>query len=201
MKAKTTRRKKALWLVSLLPCLIGLLSAAQPAFADFSAKVMEIVGGDTIILWHNNRTEKIRLNGVVCPDKTQPYGGQAKRFTSFMIQNKDVTVRVVGKDQNGSTIGDVILRDGQELNKELVKEGLAWWDRKQSTNQNLGQLENVARAEKRGLWADPHPVPPWEWKKQRPEPLVNPCAGGGGLRLPSERRHPYDRTDPQAHRH
>ena len=97
MKAKTTRRKKALWLVSLLPCLIGLLSAAQPAFADFSAKVMEIVGGDTIILWHNNRTEKIRLNGVVCPDKTQPYGGQAKRFTSFMIQNKDVTVRVVGK--------------------------------------------------------------------------------------------------------
>ncbi len=167
MKAKTTRRKKALWLVSLLPCLIGLLSAAQPAFADFSAKVMEIVGGDTIILWHNNRTEKIRLNGVVCPDKTQPYGGQAKRFTSFMVQNKDVTVRVVGKDQNGSTIGDVILRDGQELNKELVKEGLAWWDRKQSTNQSLGQLEDVARAERRGLWADPHPVPPWEWKKQR----------------------------------
>jgi len=118
MKAKTTRRKKALWLVSLLPCLIGLLSAAQPAFADFSAKVMEIVGGDTIILWHNNRTEKIRLNGVVCPDKTQPYGGQAKRFTSFMVQNKDVTVpgsiggcrqgraaRVVGRPSSGSALG------------------------------------------------------------------------------------------------
>jgi endonuclease YncB( thermonuclease family) len=74
---------------------------------------------------------------------------------------------VIGKHQSGSTIGDVILQDGQELNKELVKEGLAWWDRKQSTNQSLGQLEDVARAEKRGLWADPHPVPPWEWKKQR----------------------------------
>ena len=166
MKAKMTRRKNALWLASLLSGLIGLLFTGQPAFADFSAKVMEIEGGDTIILWHNNRTEKIRLNGVVCPDKTQPYGGQAKRFTSFMIQNKDVTVRVVGKDQNGSTIGDVLLQDGQELNKELVKEGLAWWDRKPSTNQSLGQLEEIAKAEKRGLWADPHPVPPWEWKKQ-----------------------------------
>ena len=167
MKAKMIRKKKALWLVSLLPCLIGLLFTGQPAFADFSAKVMEIVDGDTIILWHKNQQEKIQLNGVVCPDKRQPYGGQAKRFTSFMIQGKDVRVRVVGKDQNGSTIGDVILQDGQELNKELVKEGLAWSDRKQSTNQSLGQLEDIARAEKRGLWADPHPVPPWEWKKQR----------------------------------
>src|SRR5688572_20534827 len=110
MEAKMIRRKRTLGLVSLLPCLIGLLSAAQPAWADFSAKVMEIVDGDTIILWHNNQKEKIRLNGVVCPEKTQPYGGQAKRFTSFMILGKDVTVRVARKDQHGSTIGDVILR-------------------------------------------------------------------------------------------
>ncbi len=167
MKAKMIRRKKALWPVSLFPCLIGLLSTALPAFADFSAKVMEVVDGDTIILWHNNRKEKVQLNGIACPDKRQQYGGQAKRFTSFMISGRDVTVRVVGKDQDGGTIGDVILQDGQELNRELVKEGLAWWDRKQSTNQGLGQLEEIAKAERRGLWADPHPVPPWEWKKQR----------------------------------
>jgi len=168
MRAKIISKTRALWLVSLVPCLIGLLSTSLPAFADFSAKVMEVVDGDTIILWHNNRKERVRLNGVVCPVKTQPYGGQAKRFTSFMIQGKDVTVRVVGKDQNGSTVGNVILRDGQDLNRELIKEGLAWWDRKPSpTNEGLGQLEEIARAEKRGLWADPHPVPPWEWKKRQ----------------------------------
>ena len=56
----------------------------------------------------------------------------------------------------------------QDLNRELIKEGLAWWDRKPSpTNEGLGQLEEIARAEKRGLWADPHPVPPWEWKKRQ----------------------------------
>ena len=167
MKPKMVSRMKSVWLGCLLPCLIGLLSTAVPAFADFSAKVMEVVDGDTIILWHNNRKEKVQLNGIACPDKRQQYGGQAKRFTSFMIQGKDVTVRVVGKDQNGGILGHVFLLDGQELNRELVKEGLAWWDRKQSTNQGLGQLEEIARAERRGLWADPHPVPPWEWKKQR----------------------------------
>ena len=29
----------------------------------------------------------------------------------------------------------------------------------------LAQLEREARAAKRGLWADPNPIPPWEWPK------------------------------------
>jgi len=28
-------------------------------------------------------------------------------------------------------------------------------------------LENEARDGKKGLWADPHPVPPWEWRKTK----------------------------------
>jgi endonuclease YncB( thermonuclease family) len=29
----------------------------------------------------------------------------------------------------------------------------------------LEGLEKDARAAKKGLWADPQPVPPWEWRK------------------------------------
>ena len=28
----------------------------------------------------------------------------------------------------------------------------------------LGGLETEAREAKKGLWADPKPVPPWEWR-------------------------------------
>jgi len=31
----------------------------------------------------------------------------------------------------------------------------------------LEKLEKEARVAKKGLWADPHPVPPWEWRKAR----------------------------------
>src|SRR5262245_50652861 len=48
----------------------------------------------------------------------------------------------------------------------LVKAGMAWWYRPYAPNDpTLAQLEAEARTAKHGLWADAHPVPPWEWRK------------------------------------
>jgi hypothetical protein len=39
-----------------------------------------------------------------------------------------------------------------------------WWYRKYSPRDTvLEELEKAAREERKGLWADPQPVPPWEW--------------------------------------
>ncbi len=54
----------------------------------------------------------------------------------------------------------MILPDGRVLNQELLKAGLVWWYRKYSDDTHLGGLEAEARAAQRGLWADPHAVPP-----------------------------------------
>ena len=63
---------------------------------------------------------------------------------------------------------DVRLQDGTNVNYELVKEGCWWWYRKYAPgNVELEKLESEAREAKRGLWAYPHPVPPWEWRKKQ----------------------------------
>ena len=63
-------------------------------------------------------------------------------------------------------VADVILPDGRNLNRELVRAGLAWWYRRYAPHDaELEALEAEARAARRGLWADPHPVPPWEWRR------------------------------------
>jgi endonuclease YncB( thermonuclease family) len=76
-------------------------------------------------------------------------------------------VRVRGRDRYGRTIGDVFLPDGRHLNQELVRAGYAWWYRRYSADQRLAALEGEARAARRGLWTDPNPQPPWEWRKGR----------------------------------
>ena len=70
------------------------------------------------------------------------------------------------RDQYGRLVADVILPDGRNLNRELVRAGLAWWYRRYAPHDaELEALEAEARAARRGLWADPHPVPPWEWRR------------------------------------
>ena len=63
-------------------------------------------------------------------------------------------------------IGEVRFADGRNLSQELVKAGLAWHDEQYAPHDTvLQQLQAEAQAAKRGLWSDPRPTPPWEWRK------------------------------------
>jgi len=54
--------------------------------------------------------------------------------------------------------------DGESLNKELLRKGMAWWYRKYLPfEMELAELEEQARKEGIGLWAHPSPIPPWEF--------------------------------------
>ena len=59
-----------------------------------------------------------------------------------------------------------LLPNGMNLNHELVKQGWCWWYKKYAPGDTvLEGLEHEAREAKKGLWADPQLVPPWEWRK------------------------------------
>ncbi|MDQ6734024.1 MAG: thermonuclease family protein [Nitrospirota bacterium] len=66
------------------------------------------------------------MNGIDCPEKGQAFGKKAKQFTSEMVFEKDVMVQSYRLDRYGRTIADIVLTDGTNLNRELVKAGLAW---------------------------------------------------------------------------
>ena len=136
--------------------------------AEFTGQVVGVSDGDTITVLHNGVAERIRLNGIDCPERRQAFGRRAKQLTSILAFGETVTVKDYGKGRYGRTIGDVLLSDGRILNEELVRAGLAWWYRKYApNNERLKELEQEARETKRGLWADPHAVAPWEWRKMR----------------------------------
>lgn len=152
-------------IILLLICL--LLSYSLACATIFSGKVVKITDGDTIQVMLNGKAEKIRLAGIDTPEKKQPFGQAATRYNRSLSAQKIVTVRVETTDRYGRLVGEVFLPDGRSLNRELVRAGYAWWFRKYSDDQTIGELENEARQARRGLWIDPNPVAPWEWRKER----------------------------------
>ncbi len=155
-------------IATIFPIALMILSLSVPAFAqEFAAKVVGVSEGDAISVRHKGRVVRIRLRGVVCPAKGQPYFPEAKRFTTFMADNRDVVVKPLGTDGRGRTIADIILPGGKSLNQELLQEGLAWWDRNNSKDQAMKDLQDIAQAGKRGLWSQDKPIPPWEWKNRK----------------------------------
>jgi len=90
------------------------------------------------------------------------------RTVRNVANGRIVLIELRGKGRYGRTIGNVILPGGKNLNHELVKAGACWWHRRYAKeNETLLQLEAEARSAKRGLWANPKPVPPWKWRRGR----------------------------------
>lgn len=70
------------------------------------------------------------------------------------------------KDRYGRTVAEVILPDGRSLNREMVRRGLAWWYQRYAPGDlALERLEAGARDAGAGLWCQPNPVPPWNWRQ------------------------------------
>ena len=146
---------------------------------SITGTVVKVKYGDQLMVASGSNEEvDVRLYGVICPAFKQPYGDKARDFTRALATNKVVVVDVRKRDSKGRPIGEVVLQaDKQSINAELVKAGLAWHYKKYAPEDTrLAGLEAAARAVHAGLWADAHPVPPWEYWDNRNR---GPNAAGG----------------------
>lgn len=134
---------------------------------NITGKVIKIKDGDTIDILFNGKALTIRFAHIDCPEykSKQPFGTNARQFTSDLCFGQTVTIENEQKfDRYKRLIGVVINEKGQNLNKELIKAGLAWHFKKYSNDSSYVDLENKARQSKFGLWTDSNPTPPWEWR-------------------------------------
>lgn len=129
-------------------------------------KVIGIKDGDTVVLMLNGEETPIRLAHIDSPEKGQPFGYAAKQFVSDLCFGREVILLSENKkDRNGRLIAEIILEDGTNMNKEVIRAGLGWHYKKYSEDKEYADLEYEARTKRIGLWADKDPVAPWEWRK------------------------------------
>lgn len=145
-----------------------LLLTALPAWGEtLTGRVVAIADGDTLtLLTASNQQVKIRLHGIDAPESRQPWGARARQALSEMAFRREVRVEVHDTDRYGRTVGRIHFGT-VDVNAEMVRRGMAWVYTRYNRDPTLPVLEAEARAERRGLWADPRPVPPWDWRRQR----------------------------------
>lgn len=133
---------------------------------EITAKVVGISDGDTITVLHEGKEIRIRFNGIDSPEKNQAFGQRAKEFTSSKIFNQQVKLKLKEQDRYGRWIADVFTPSNEWLNLSLIEAGYAWHYKQYSSDPTLAKAELTARQTKAGLWSDPNPTPPWEWRRK-----------------------------------
>lgn len=152
---------KFFFITALLTCSVTFHLFAQ----TLTGKVISIKDGDTIEMLVNNKPVRIRLHGIDCPEKNQPFGDKAKRFTSDLCFGKVVTARQMDKDRYGRIVARVYLSSGDILNVRLLQAGLAWHYTRYDHSDTFASAEKEARANSRGIWSMKDPIAPWDWRR------------------------------------
>lgn len=157
------------WMLAGAVALV--MTAAQAE--QVTGRVVGVADGDTVTVLDDHKVQhKVRLAGIDAPEKGMPYGHRSKQYLSDLVFGKTVTLEGDKVDRYGRTVAKVIL-NGRDMNLAQIAAGMAWhykkYDREQTANDRMlyGAEELNARAARRGLWGDPQPQAPWDWRAEK----------------------------------
>lgn len=140
----------------------------MPVVAALMCLVIAIADGDTLTarceVADGMENIKIRLAEIDAPEKGQSFGARSKHHLAERCFLKQATVTPRTKDRYLRTVAKVEC-EGVDAGTEQVRAGMAWVFDRYVTDRSLYAVQDDARAAKRGLWTDPNPTPPWEWRK------------------------------------
>ncbi|WP_028314057.1 thermonuclease family protein [Desulfatibacillum aliphaticivorans] len=161
-------------------CVVFCLSASVAW--GFEGKVVGVSDGDTIKVLDHGKMVKIRIYGVDAPEKKQAFGVKAREFTQSLVAGKIVRVEPQDTDRYGRIVGMVYTLDGRCLNEEIVKAGFAWVYNqycKQDFCPDWRSFQASAKAGRMGLWADPEPMAPWDYRRSGKKLVASKTAPAG----------------------
>ena len=153
----------------LLLHVVATLYTITPAFALAETLTTTIVSchdGDTVSAKIHGRVQRIRLAEIDAPETDQPFGAASGARLSQRVVGRKVTIVISDTDRYGRPVATIFLAN-QSINAEQVKSGMAWVNPRYSRDPALALLQIKARMTGLGLWSEPNPIPPWEWRHAR----------------------------------
>jgi len=167
-------RRLRVWYAVAAAVVSAVVAASAPFCPATDAqgrpvwRVEMINDGDTVTcLDTEGRRVRVRLVGIDAPELDQPKGRESRAALVAKLTGGLVRVEGDARDQHGRLLGTLRL-DDRDLNREMVAEGWAWAFTGFAEDSDLIAAESAARRARRGVWADPQPLPPRQWRELHP---------------------------------
>jgi endonuclease YncB( thermonuclease family) len=153
--------------------LLGAHSITPNAAAPqvLRAKVIAYGSGTAFaVLDEQEKLKRVKLAGVDAPEATQRFGPQARQLAGEWLGVGTIDVAIDKVDKDGRVYGRVSV-DGRDVGLELIKAGMAWCDPADAKDIPAAVRDRYdaecaeAKKNRRGLWIDANPNPPWEQRK------------------------------------
>lgn len=166
---ESSRRQvdRCLIAITQLCCATTLTIFSFYSHADIRGHVVRILDGDTIeVLQNSGELTRVRLNGIDAPEKAQPFGQRSRQALTEMTAGRVVHISGNNRDRYDRLLGTVWY-DSKDINAVQIINGMAWAYRYRGKAiiPAYAGLEETARKDRTGLWAEPAPVEPWRWRK------------------------------------
>lgn len=181
---EATRRRGIL--LTLISFLAPIISPAQTN--SYYGHVVSVSDGDSItVLDRQLREHKIRLNGIDAPEAGQEFSQASRRHLAQMVSGREVLVIWQMTDRYERELAKIMV-DRMDINLEQLRAGMAWYFREyerdvpEEDRENFDAAERKARSERRGLWQQLNPLPPWDYRARKREEN-----GIGAVRSPETR--------------
>ena len=160
------------WTLALLGSVITAITVPMCPVRDRAGRpawrVETVHDGDTVTCRdEKGGRERIRLVGIDAPEHGQPYGDESRAALAAKLAGGVVRVEGQARDQHQRLLGRLWV-DDQDVNLQMVAEGWAWAFTGYAGDDDLEAAEATARTGRRGLWADPHPLAPSQWRATHP---------------------------------
>jgi len=155
---------------SIALVLASLSCLAARAQMTLSGTVASIQDGDSITVNAGGQLRAIRLSGIDAPEHGQAFGDASKQHLTELVMSKQVNLDCTDLDRYGRLTCKVLLPTGQDIDLDQIKAGMAWhykqYQRQQSATDRIayGAAEDTARRSHIGLWSDPHPIQPQDFR-------------------------------------
>lgn len=162
-------RIKSFTIIFLFSCAVAVAQEKLPV-----GKI-KVSDGDTIsVRFKNKKPTKVRLIGIDAPEMSRPFGAKCKSLLRKSLKGKVMEIENRGKDKYGRVLGRII-RDGEDVNLSMVKQGCAWLyenakDLPAGQQAEYRKAFETARKERRGLFVKEKPENPADFRRRKRKP-------------------------------